>query len=309
MEIMQVSFTHPTYLWNLIIVPFLVFFYFLSLKYSKSFSLKFANFVALSRVSGGVNEPSIVYVLIIRTVALICIILSISGMTLWYVGETDNKDYVLAIDVSSSMMQADFFPNRLDAAKEAAINFVESIPFTSRVALLTFSGTSFVDQPLTLEKNLVVNAIKNLTSNSVGGTDIGNAVITSSNLLLSSKKAKVIILLTDGRSNIGVSEDTAIAYAIDSHVVVNTVGIGNLEDNEFNLGINQEELKDLSDFTLGTSYIATTPEELEEIYLEIGNGTKTSNIPWDLSFILLILALVLLVSDWLLGDTIYRRIP
>ena len=228
---------------------------------------------------------------------------------------SEGIDIVLAIDASGSMQALDFTlegerVDRLVAVKSVVADFIEQREF-DRIGMVVFGEQAYTQCPLTLDYDILTGYLDLIEIGIAGdGTAVGNAIATSVKRLEDSEaKSKIIILLTDGRSNIGVSEDTAIAYAIDSHVVVNTVGIGNLEDNEFNLGINQEELKDLSDFTLGTSYIATTPEELEEIYLEIGNGTKTSNIPWDLSFILLILALVLLVSDWLLGDTIYRRIP
>jgi len=306
---MEISFLNPVYLWALILVPVLIVLYFFSLKYSKTTALKFANFIALSRVSGGVGESSHITLLVVRMFALVFIVLSISGMTLWYYGETSNKDYVLAIDASASMMSNDFSPTRLDSAKNAAISFVGSLPINSQVAVLSFSGTSFVDQPLTQDRSVVKDAIKSIQAKGVGGTDLGNAIITSSNLLIPSKKAKAIILLTDGRSNIGVSENTAIAYAIDNHITVSTIGIGsqNVED-KFDLGADEEALKNIAGLTLGNSYVVKTPEDLNNVYEQIIKNPSMGKNPIELSFILLIAALILLLFDWMMGSTIYRRI-
>lgn len=308
---MEVSFINPIYLWTLLVIPILVALYFLSVKYSKAMTLKFANFVALSRISGGVKETPNIAVLVVRMVALILVILSISGMTLWYVGDSPNKDYVIAIDSSSSMVQEDFFPSRLEAAKTAAINFVDDLPLNSKIGVLNFAGVSFVDQPLTQQKSLVKEAIANINSKTVGGTDIGSAVITGANILMPSNKAKIIILLTDGRSNIGVADETAIGYAISTHVVVHTIGIGSVKEGEeeFGLGVDEQSLKNLADLTLGSYYLAENSEDLMNVYDEIIQSRNYGKIPVNLSFSFLIVSLILLLSDWLLGNTIYRIIP
>ena len=309
---MEITFTHPVYLWGLMIIPVLVVFYFASVKYSKAMAIKFANFVALSRVSGGVSETPSVLILSFRMFALVFVIFSISGMTLWYVGETSNKDYVLAIDASSSMLSDDFPPTRLDSAKMAATNFIDNLPISSHVGILSFSGVSFVDQPMTQEKSIAKDAVENINAKAIGGTDFGNAIITATNLLMNSEKAKVIILLTDGRSNIGISKNTAIAYAIDNHVIVHTIGIGSDEEvgeNNLQLGVDEESLKEIALLTLGDYYKVTNPEDLNEVYDKIVKVESIGKNPVDLTLGLLIFALIFLLSDWLLGNTIYRRIP
>lgn len=309
---MEITFTHPVYLWGLLVIPTLVVIYFASVRYSKAMTLKFANFVALSRVSGGVGETPSILILSFRMLALIFVIFSISGMTLWYIGETSNKDYVLAIDASSSMMSDDFAPTRLDSAKTAAIKFIDNLPVNSYVGILSFSGVSFVDQSMTLGKSDAKRAVENIDARAVGGTDFGSAIITSTNLLLNSKKARIIILLTDGRSNIGVSENTAIAYAIDHHVIVHTIGIGSdeeVDENGLNLGVDEESLKEIALLTLGNYYRVTNSDDLNNVYDGIVKSENIGKNPIDFTFILLVLALILLLSDWVLGNTIYRRIP
>lgn len=307
---MEITFTNAIYLWGLTIIPVLIVLYFASIRYSRAMALKFANFVALSRVSGGVGEVSNISILVVRMMALICVILSISGMTIWYVGVSTNKDYIVAIDSSASMSATDFIPNRLEAAKDAAADFIDKLPINSYVGVLSFSGVSFVEHPLTQEKNLAKESISNIHSKNIGGTDLGNAIITATNLLTSSKKARSIILLTDGRSNIGIAEETAIDYAITHKTTVNTIGIGSSNESEnLTLGIDEETLIKMANLTLGSYYYAENNDKLKNVYNEIINSQKRSKNPFDLSFILLIAALILLLSDWLLGTTIYRRIP
>ncbi|MDH3324595.1 MAG: VWA domain-containing protein, partial [Candidatus Peregrinibacteria bacterium] len=230
--------------------------------------------------------------------------------TIWYVGVSTNKDYILAIDASSSMMAKDFIPNRLEAAKNAATNFIDKLPINSYIGIISFSGVSFVEHPLTQEKNLAKEAVINIQAKTIGGTDLGNAIITATNLLTPSKKARSIILITDGRSNIGIAEETAISYAIEHKATINTIGIGSSnESDNLTLGIEEEILVKMANLTLGNYYYAQNNDDLKDIYNKIIASQKIGKNPFDLSFILLIAALILLLSDWLLGTTIYRRIP
>lgn len=307
---MEISFSNPIYLWGLMAVPVLTILYFISLKYSGGIALKFANFVALSRVAGKIGEPSNILGLIARILALICVILSISGMTIWYYGESANKDYVVAIDSSASMsMEKDFKPNRMEAVKIAAINFIDKIPLTSKVGVLSFAGTSFVEQPLTEEKGLAKLAVQKISLSESGGTDIGNAIMTGVNMLLDSKKSKTVILLTDGRSNVGMSDLTAIAYASTYHVSVHTIGIGTKETKEdLLLGVDEDALKRISNSTDGNYFYVANEQDLGKVYEELIKNPPKGNNPVNLSFGLLIAALILLLLDWTLGSTIYRRI-
>jgi Ca-activated chloride channel homolog len=309
---MEVSFTQPLYLWGLLLVPVLVVVYFVSLKYSKSMALKFANFSALSRASGGGWSLSGFNVLAVRMFALICVILAMSGMVFWYNGETSNKDYVFVIDASASMIKSDanFDPSRLEAAKLAAINFVESVPLTSKIGVVSFAGTSFVNQFLTEDKSVVKEAIGSVEGISVDGTDFGSAIISATNILISSQKAKEIILITDGRDNIGVSEERAVNYAIDHQVVVSSIGIGSREKkDEFDLGVDEETLKTISVLTLGNYYRVESSSDLDSVYSELVKNPTIGKNPVELFYYLWILSTSLLVLDWVLETTVYRRVP
>ncbi len=312
----QIVFRNPFYLWTLVVVPIIIIVHFLSMKYSKKRAVKFANFIALARVSEQVGLTSNFSVLLLRVLVIIGIIFAIAGTTLWYSGNSIDADYVIAIDSSSSMLTDDFSPNRLEAAKTAALNFVNGIPFYSSAAIVSFAGTPFVNQPLTSDKILLRNVIQDeVETLSVGGTDFANVLITGTNLLMNSPKSRVIILLTDGRSNIGITVQRAIDYANAQNIIVNTIGLGTEEGYFIELGeqlgpfgINEDELKLIANSTGGTYYHPETAEELTQIYSQVANQEKTK-VSLDLTFFLLFLILLLLVLEWTLINTRFKIIP
>lgn len=305
---MEVVFENPNYLWALIVVPIVILAHFVSLRYSRARALKFANFIALSRVVKGVGMTSNITVLTLRVLTLTMITLAIAGTTLIYFGDNVNVDYVLAIDSSSSMLAEDLEPSRIEAARHASKLFVESLPSGSSVGVVSFAGTSFVEQGLTDNKDLVIDAIDNIRPLTVGGTDIGGAIITSTNLLISSPKARSVILLTDGRSNVGVPQPISINYANDNIVLLHTVGVGTLEGYDEFLGVDEKTLTNLAELTGGSYFFAEDSERLDRIYEEFASsapGKKFINF----SSIFIFLSLLLLLTDWVLINTVYSRIP
>lgn len=305
---MEVVFSDPIYLWGLVAIPLIILVHFISLRYSRARAFQFANFIALSRVSKGVGLSSNVVVLILRILIITLIILAIAGMTLVYIGKSSSVDYVLGIDVSSSMLTEDLNPNRVEAVKAASVIFIDKLSEGSDVALLSFSGVSFVEKGLSSEKEELKEVIRFIAPKAVGGTDISNAIVTGVNVLIVSEKPKVLILLTDGRSNVGVPESIAINYANEKGVIVHTIGIGLRDIEGGNLGIDEEALKNIADSTGGKYAFAGSNEELVEIYsslAETGEGKRVI----DFSSVFIILVLVLLLVDWVLINTIYSRIP
>ncbi|MCR4285113.1 MAG: VWA domain-containing protein [archaeon] len=312
---MEIVFRNSFYLWSLVVVPIIIIAHFLSLRYSRQRAIKFANFVALARVSEKIRMTSNFSVLFMRVFVFIAIVFAIAGTTLHYSGSQVDADYVVAIDASASMLAEDFLPNRFEAAKASAIGFVDSLPIYSSVGVISFSGTSYVNQPLTMDKTIVKSAIEGQEILVAGGTSIGDAVITSTNLLMNSNKPKVIILLTDGRSNLGISTNAAIDYASKNRVVINAIGIGTEEgyfvdigNTDVLLGINLDELQSLADYTGGKVYSPTSETDLEAVYKEIALSEKT-NASLDLTFFLLIFILFVLTLEWVLINTRYRIIP
>ena len=314
---MEIVFRNPFYLWALVVIPLIIIVHFISLNYSKKRAIKFVNFIALARVSEKVHINSNFLVLFLRVIVFIAIVLSISGTTVFYEGSRVDADYVIAIDSSASMLAEDFSPTRFDATKGAAREFIESLPIYSSIGIVSFSGTSYVLQPLTIDKILLKSSIDKLEILVSGGTSIGDAVITGTNLLMNSGKPKVIILLTDGRSNIGISTNLAITYANENNVIVNTIGIGTEESYFLNLNVSEQlgplgvdlnALENIAVLTGGKFYHAESDEDLKNIYSEIAQSKKTK-VSLDLTLFLLLFILIVLVLEWVLINTKYRVIP
>lgn len=318
---MRLEFTNPVYLWFLLSIPFLIFMHFFTLKHSKGAALKFANFEAIAKVSkeyrlarpfrGFVMNKNI-FMLIIRGLTLLFVILSLAGTVFWYTGRSSEFDFVLAIDASSSMLASDLLPNRLEAAKSAASLFVDNVPEKVGVGVVSFSGTAFVEQKITEELEVVKGKIDKLGVKKIGGTDLGGAVVSASNILITSDKSKVIVLLTDGRSNVGITTNEAIDYANSENIVVHTIGVGTEEGGSFSSEelvstLDETTLNRIASQTKGRFYRAKDEEELNNAYKEIAD-IKEVELSVELSFAFMMVALLLLFSEWILINTRYKVI-
>lgn len=310
------TFSNPLYLTFLVSVPFFIIMHFLILKHTKRRAVKFANFEALARVTGMQVLNKNITLLIIRLWALIFLILSAAGAVVWYSGNISEYDFVLAIDTSSSMLADDFNPDRLGAAKVAALNFLENLPSQARLGLVTFSGTAYATQFPTTDLNLLKDAIKEVEVSRVGGTDLGAAIITSSNLLVTSERPRAVVILTDGQATVGVPVSEAVSYAKQYQVVVHTIGIGTEAGGTFirsNLlsamsSIDEQSLRDIADGTGGRFFRAENQQQIEEAYLTIAT-TKHQLTSIELRLPLLLLALLLLFLEWGLINTKFRTLP
>ena len=204
--------------------------------------------------------------------------------------EGEGVDIILCLDVSGSMLAQDFTPNRMDAAKEVASNFVDSRP-TDRIGLVIFSGESFTLTPATTDKNVLKTQISNVRSGLLeDGTAIGSGLATSVDRLRGSKsKSKVVILLTDGENNGGlIDPNTAKEIAKAVGVKVYTIGVGTegfapvpvqtasgvvMQRDKVN--IDEKLLKQIADETGGKYFRAKDNESLKNIYSEIDKLEKS----------------------------------
>lgn len=310
---MALTFTYSIYLWLLLSIPLLVIIHFVTMRAVKSKALKFANFEAISRVTGRQIIPNNIGLLIMRIAIILLVVLAISRTTVSYVGQESDFNFVIAIDASSSMTATDIEPNRLEAAKEEALNFISSISGKSKIGAISFSGSSFIRQGLSDDLILVRNAISKMNIETIGGTDLGEAIVTSTNLLLQGEKAKVLILLTDGRSNVGVPLEDAIEYASLNDVIVYTIGIGTEEGGkiaglEAISRLDEESLKTIAISTGGKYFAARDKESLRNAYNEIASSTK-KRISTELTALFTLLILILLILEWALANSKYRILP
>lgn len=310
---MDILFSNPTYLWFLLATPLLVLHHFSSLKKVKGQVLQFANFKAIARITGMQPQQTNLYVLIGRVMILTFIVFAVAGTIIWYSGTSGDSDYVLAIDASSSMLANDITPTRLEAAKETGLLFIELVPPKSKVGLLTFSGTAFVKTTLDNRPGDTKDAIKNIEVEAVSGTDIGDAIITATNMLLASDKGKTIIVLTDGRSNVGMNPLQTLSYVNKNNANVHTIGIGTEEGGVFegvnmSLTLDEDTLQIVANQTGGIYFRARSKEEIIYAYNQImHSGERKLSI--DISPYLMLAALMVVFVDWGLVSTKYRRIP
>lgn len=240
-------------------------------------------------------------------------------------------DIVLAMDVSGSMLAEDFKPNRLEAAKKVAMDFIKERP-TDRIGLVLYEGEAYTKVPLTTDHNLLLSAFEDVKTGMVTqGTAIGVGLVTAINRLeTSDAKSKVIILLTDGVNNSGdVDPITAAQIAKEYGVRVYTVGIGKegmapfpvqtlfgTQMQNMEVEIDEELLQDIADIT-GTKYFrAKNQTELEGIYDEIDALEKSKvrvlefkTDPPEKYYAILIWSLIFIVVSKIISNTVLKSIP
>lgn len=244
--------------------------------------------------------------------------------------EGEGVDIVLCLDVSGSMSAEDLKPNRLEAAKQVAANFVDERP-TDRIGLVVFSGESFTQCPITADHAVVKAQILNVRSGFLqDGTAIGTGLATSVERLRSSKaKSKVVILLTDGENNGGlIDPQTAKEIAKAMKVKVYTIGVategyapvpeinalGTTRSNE-KINIDEKLLSQIATETGGKYFRAKDNEGLKNIYSEIDKLEKSkveisTYTNYTERFIPIVMAaLVLLLLELILRYTLFKKFP
>ncbi len=246
--------------------------------------------------------------------------------------KTKGIDIVLALDISFSMLAQDFRPNRLEAAKDVAMEFISHRP-NDRIGLVVFSGESYTQCPPTTDQRVLLNLFSQVKSNDAieGGTAIGNGLATSINRLRNSDtKSKVIILLTDGENNRGtIAPETAAELAAKFGIKVYTIGMGTNGVARTPIGVrpngqivydnipvklDESLLQNIAKKTKGNYFRATSKTKLKEIYNEIDKLEKTEilkdkqtrhNEMYQIfAFIgLCLLSLYLIIKFWILKTT------
>lgn len=294
-------------------MPAILLVHFVSLRKIKRKAMLFANYQAMEKIFGKKILSKNYPLLFIRVLILLFLIFSVAGMTIVYEGYVTNIDFVLAIDASASMLAQDYTPDRLAAAKDAALLFVDSVPGETKTGVLSFAGAGFVKQELTSDKEKIKSAIKSVDVELAGGTAIGDAAISSVNLLLGGQRNRVIILLTDGQNNIGPSIDEALAYAKRHNVKIDTIGIGTEEggivaNTSIVTGLDAKTLEMIASQTGGKYYRAGNKSELESAYKEIASSTM-QEISLDISSYLMLVALAMFLVELVMVNTKYRTIP
>ncbi len=326
------TFENPQFFWLLVILP-LAIAWFIWKRNKQQAALKISSIKGF-KVSGSWLAKLKPILLLLRLAALALIITAMARPRTVDVSTktktTRGIDIVMAIDVSASMLARDLRPNRLEALKEVAAEFIQGRP-NDRIGLVVYAGESFTKTPITSDKAIVLSAMKDIIFNNLleNGTAIGMGLATSVNRLKDSKaKSKVIILLTDGSNNAGfidpkIASELAVEYGIKTYTIgigtngtaLAPVGIrpnGSFQYGNVQVEIDEELLKEIATVTKGKYFRATDNKKLEQIYEEIDKLEKTDVeefkfYNYEEKFRpLVLLAGLLLLIEFLLRYTVFR---
>ncbi|WP_327019048.1 VWA domain-containing protein [Croceibacter atlanticus] len=325
-------FENPQWFWLFLIMPVLIAWYIIK-RGKQTAELKISTIKGFKvKQSWLVNIRPLLFVL--RLLALAFLITAMARPRTVDVSTktktTKGIDIVMAIDVSASMLARDLRPNRLEALKDVASEFIQGRP-NDRIGIVLYAGESYTKTPITSDKSIVLGALNDVKFSEVleNGTAIGMGLATSVNRLKDSKAlSKVIILLTDGVNNSGtidpkLASELAVEYGIKTY----TIGIGSngmalspigiKSNGQFQYGnqkveIDEDLLKQIANATGGQYFRATNNQKLEAIYEEINKLEKTEVEEFkfynykELFRSLVLAALGLIVVEVLLRFTIFR---
>lgn len=317
---MEIIFTTPLVLLLLFVIPLLIILHYYFFHHNKKKAMKFANFSALKRVTGTHLITKNTGQLVFRIVVIFLLILSSAQPVIWYESKINDVDYVIAIDVSASMISQDVLPSRLELAKQSAISFLDRLESKTKIGVIAFSGVSFVKSNLNSDIDQVKKAISEMDVELSGGTDIGGAMITAVNLLSATDNSKAIILITDGSDTSGTfiddSIETALEYIVKSNTMVHTIAIGSgqtktgyLGDSNLPAIYNKETLSKISTMTYGNYYEVKSTAEIATAFKDIKSEDQTGSVSYDASILLFLLGFSLLIVEWILLNTRFRALP
>ena len=279
--------------------------------------------------------PLLLLLRILAFVMLVIVLARPQTRNSWKNKSIEGIDIMLAMDVSTSMLAEDLKPNRLEAAKQVATEFIAGRP-NDNIGLTIFAGESFTQCPMTTDHSSLLSLLQNVRTDIAArgliedGTAIGMGLANAVSRLKASKaKSRVVILLTDGSNNRGdISPMTAAEIAKSLGIRVYTVGVGTnkvapypmpvaggVQYVNIPVEIDNETLRNIAQATDGDFYRATNTRELQQIYKEIDQleksklNVKKFSKKYDAYQPFALVAVLALMLEILLRLTIFRRIP
>ncbi|MFW9597855.1 MAG: vWA domain-containing protein [Paludibacter sp.] len=270
---------------------------------------------------------------VLRTLAIILVTIALArpqASNSWRTENTEGIDIMLTLDISGTMMAEDLKPNRLEASKDVATEFILSRP-NDNIGLVVFAGESFTQCPLTTDHTVLVNLFKGIEYGLLeDGTAIGLGLANAVNRIKDSKsKSKVIILLTDGSNNRGdIAPITAAEIAKSMGIRVYAIGVGSygkvnipvqtpigIQYQQMESEFDEKSLQEIAQMTGGSYFRATNNEKLRSIYKEIDALEKTKISVKEYSkkneefYVFALLAFLFLTLEIILRNTLLRKIP
>lgn len=293
----KITFLNPEFFWLFLLIPIAIAWFFWK-RNLQSATLKISSIQGF-KASGTFLAKLKPFLFVFRLLALSSLIVAMARPRTVDMSNktktTKGIDIVMAVDLSGSMLAKDLKPNRMEALKRVAADFVEERP-NDRIGLVVYASEAYTKIPVTSDKAIILEAIKSIKYDNVlqDGTAIGVGLATAVNRLKDSKaKSKVIILLTDGVNNAGFIEpETASDIAKQYGIKVYTIGIGTNGMAEFpyaiapngqflfqmmQVEIDEQLLKSIARKTNGKYFRATSNSKLAEIYASI-NKMETTEV-------------------------------
>ena len=326
------QFANPTYLYLLLILVPLIVWYVIRLSKTQA-SFKLASTHAFAGKKPGFRTLMRHLPFVLRMIALALIIIVIArpqAVDSWEESETQGIDIVMALDVSGSMLAQDLQPNRLEAAKKVAAEFIIDRK-NDNIGLVIFAGESFTQCPMTTDHKVLLNLLSGINFGLIeDGTAIGLGLANAVNRLKDSdSKSKVVILLTDGTNNRGqIAPLTAADLARSYGIRVYTIGVGTkgmaptpaqtpfgMRLQNMPVDIDEKTLGEIASLTGGKYFRAEDNEGLRNIYHEIDEMEKylisVQNVTrkQELFLPFALLALGLIFIELILRRTWLRNIP
>ncbi len=330
----NIEFAQPDFLYLLLLIPLLIVWYWRE-HHKNNADIQVSSTQSFENVRKSFKQRFYHSLFVLRLLALILLIIAFSrpqSSTKKQNITIKGIDIIIAMDISGSMLAEDFTPNRLEASKNVAEEFINGRK-NDRIGLVVFSGESFTQCPLTTDHAVLINLFKNIKSGMIqGGTAIGDGLATAVNRLKNSKAvSKVIILLTDGVNNSGSIDPISAAEIAKLYGIrVYTIGMGTrgkartpvaiYPNGQYaydyvKVDIDEKSLRKIAQITNGRYFRATNNKKLEEIYKQIDklekskinvnefSKKKEEFLPYALC------ALVLLSFEIILKNTVFKTIP
>lgn len=330
----DIHFAHPKLLWLLpvLLIIALLWFYF---RYKKNYGSIQVPSLSMFKDYASFKAMLLPLLPILRFLALVAIIVALArpqSSSTQHRISSYGIDMVISMDVSASMLAQDFKPDRLEAAKDVASQFIEQRT-NDRIGLVIFSGESFTQVPITTDHKIVQSQLQKIRNGVLeDGTAIGMGIGTAVNRLKDSKaKSKVIIIMTDGVNNTGLVDPLmATEAAMQYGIKIYTIGIGtkgkaympayklpdgSIQYDYLDVDIDEALMQKIANMTGGKYYRATDKKSLKEIYKEIDQLEKTeiessqSVRVAELFYPWAALALLLIVVEQILKYTLLRTFP
>jgi Ca-activated chloride channel family protein len=307
----------------ILLLGLVVMLYFISKKYARKRVLRFGNFPVLQKVAGKRLFSTSLIPLGVRIIAVLLLVALLSDVVVIKDEYVSKTDFILAIDTSSSMLTEDYEPNRIEFVKETAISFISRLKNT-QVGLITFAGKAHVRLKPTSDMSAVESELRGIDYENPAGTAIGDALVVADSLFDDSTKKlrnQSIIIITDGRNNVGRNITDALATIKERNTTVYAIGIGSKVETETTIpanlvGLNataakfpnldEGMLQLIANSTKGQYFIIDDEGSFKNAF---ETGLDYTKVKSEQDKIIVLALCVILLIDWALEITKVRVVP